>query len=168
MTVTLGPGNNQFALAYMDYDLNLPVTGAFSDFGTIPGTPAAGVTFELDEPNVSNVFTDFTANALKNQNNVATPGGSLCCDVAWALGVGGIDVPNGEQAQITFTVGTTQPASGFWLQQTNVNQIGAIGESIYLSETTTLTKTATPEPASLTVLSGGLIVLGLLRRRRPG
>ena len=165
--VTLAPGNNQFALAYMDYDLNFPNTGSFSDFGTVVGTPPGGVTYELDDPNVSNIFGDFAANSLTGQNNVATPGGppGECCDVSWALGVGGIDVPTGYQALVTFTVGTTPPASGFYLQQTNQTPNFTNGESIYLSETTTLEQTGAPEPASIAILGSGLVAFGLLRRR---
>lgn len=166
VVITLAPGNSQFVLAYMDYDLNFPATGSFSDFGTVVGTPPAGVTYELDDPNVSNIFNDFAANALTGANNVATPGGppNVCCDVAWALGVGGINVPTGYQALVTFTVATTPPGSGFYLQQTNQTPDLVPGEKIYLSETTTLEQTGAPEPASIAILGGGLIAFGLLRR----
>ncbi len=63
--------------------------------------------------------------------NVVTPGlpPNQCCDVAWALGLGGIDVDAGDTEVVTFTVGTTAP-TGFYLEQ--INQ--TTGEKIYLSE----------------------------------
>jgi hypothetical protein len=68
-------------------------------------------------------------------------------------------------ALVTFTVSATQPASGFYLQQTNVTPQGANGESIYLTETVTLEQTAAPEPASIALLGSALIGLGALRLR---
>jgi len=169
VVITLSPGSNQFALAYMDYDLNYPVSGSFQDFGSVNGTPPAGLSYELDDPNASNIFTDFAANALADTNNVATYGGppTVCCDVSWSLGVGDINVPNGYQDLVTFTVSTTAPPAGFYLQQTNVTPVGGIGPSIYLYETQTLQQTGPviSEPASIALLGGSLIGLGLLRRR---
>ena len=163
--ITLGPGSGQFALAYLDYDLNFPNTGSFSDFGSVVGTPPSGVTYQLQDPNSGDLFAAFAANALTNQNNVATPGRppDICCDVAWALGVGGLDVPAGGQAIITFTVSTTAPPTGFYLEQTNVMPDGSNGENIYLSETTQIEGTAAPEPGTLALLGGAAIAISLLR-----
>jgi len=174
---TLEPGTNnlgstsfllaagQYADAYMDYDLDFASFGSFQDYGSTNGTLPAGVSWEMDDPNVSNIFSDFAANALNGVNNVGTPGGppSVCCDVSWALGV------KNETAAaelVTFTVSATAPTSGFYLQQTNFD----VGNSIYLSETVTPEGTTSPVPEGSTlnlVLSGvGAFAFVALGRRK--
>lgn len=166
IVITLGPGNDQYVLAYMDYDLNFDAAGSDNDVGTVNGAPPPGVTYELDDPGASNIFADFVSNALTDMNNVGTPGTpeNPCCDVAWALGVSGLDIPPGQTAVITFTVGTTPPP-GFSLQQSNEVD----GETIYLSETTTVPPppSSVPEPSSFAILTVGLIgSVRILRRRK--
>jgi hypothetical protein len=163
--VTLGAGSNQYALAYMDYDLNYAAAGSFTDFGTVLGSVPVGFTYELDDPNTSTIFTDFTGNALLNVNNVSTPLGpndpnGPCCDVAWALGVSGINVPTGQSATVTFVASSTDPG-GFRLQETNQFS----GESIYLSAAVNIGGGPTiPEPGYTMLLGAGLA--GLLAYRR--
>ncbi len=167
--VTLGAGNGQYALAYMDYDLNYSAAGSFTDFGTVLGSVPAGITYELDDPNSSPIFTDFSGNALTNANNVATPlplppqdPNGPCCDVSWALGVGGIDVPSGQTATVTFVVSATDPG-GFRLKQTNQFS----GESIYISEIVKIGGGGgggIPEPSYALLMGAGLV--GLLAYRR--
>jgi hypothetical protein len=167
--VSLGSGNGQFVAAYMDYDLNFAATGSFTDFATVLGSAPAGYTYELDDPNSSSIFNDFSANALTNVNNVSTsltpsdPNGP-CCDVSWSLGVGGINVPMGESATVTFTVSATDPG-GFRLQEKNQYS----GESIYLSATVQIGEgpppPGVPEPGYTLLVGAGLAGLYLLRRR---
>jgi hypothetical protein len=129
----------------MDYDLDFFTYGSFQDYGTVNGTALAGVTWEMDDPNVSTIFSDFVSNSLTDVNNVSTPGGppNVCCDVSWALGVENpLDVP----AYITFSVSTTPP-TGFYLQQTNFD----VGDSIYL------TYSVAPVPEGSTL---GLLLCG--------
>jgi hypothetical protein len=162
VTIRLGAGNGQFAAAYMDYDLNVAASGSFQDVGSVHGTAPAGVSFEMGDP-AGFIFGDFAANGLTNVNGVAVGSAppSACCDVAWALGVGGINVAPGSTVLLTFLVSTNQPTSGFYLQQTNTQD----GESIYFTES--LSISAVPLPNSLllfgSALGGGLV---FVRRRR--
>jgi hypothetical protein len=159
--ITLGPGA-QYVSAYMDYDLNYDVSGSFTDYGTVNGTPGAGVSYEMDDPNSSSIFSDFAASALNGQNNVGTPSAAPCCDVSWALGVN-LDLAT--SSIVTFTVSTAPPDSGFYLQQTNSVDTT---QSIYLYESVEPLGgpgPGVPEPGSLVMLGAGLAGIFLLRRR---
>jgi hypothetical protein len=170
VTISLGTGNGQSALFYADYDLDDASFGSFDDSGTTVGALPAGVSYELDDPNVSNIFGDFAGNALANTNNVGTPSSdplNQCCDVAFSLGLNGLNVAAGGSGTVTFTVGTTAPPSGFYIQQTNTT----LGDSIYLSALVTITNPtgppATPEPSTFVLTAGALgLVLFAVRRRR--
>jgi hypothetical protein len=154
IAVTLGPGLGQSALVYMDYDLNYDAVGSFQDFGSVVGANPADMSFEMDDPNLGFIEYDFTNNVLDNTNYVPTGSGppDACCDVAWALGVN-VDVP--VSAVVTYTVSTTAPGSGFYLQQTSLT-----GGDIYLSASVSQAESsATPEPATFgLMIAGGLLV----------
>jgi hypothetical protein len=166
IAITLGPGNGQYVLAYMDYDVNFDAEGSYTDVGSARGAPPPGVSYELDDPGASNIFSDFATNVLTDTNNVGTPGtpANPCCDVSWALAVGGLAVIPGQTATVTFTVGTSPPASGFYLQQSNETD----AETIYLSETTTISPppSSVPEPSALAILGTAIFGFALARRRR--
>jgi len=163
ISVTIASGAQNIAV-YMDYDLNFAASGSFSDYGTVQGGAPAGVTYEMDDPNSSNIFSDFSSSLLISQNNVGTPGGppNECCDVSWALNLS-TNLSTG--ATVAFTVNATKPTSGFYLQQTN----SVDGDSIYLSETVTpiggTNPPGVPEPATLALLAGGLVGVLALRKR---
>ena len=171
VTISLGTGNGQSALFYADYDLDHSAEGSFDDLGSTHGTLPAGTTYELDDPNVSNIFTDFASNSLSNTNSVSSPAGDNCgpianCDVSFALGLGGLNVLAGGSGTVTFTIGTVAPQSGFYIQQTNQTA----GDSIYLSATANIqnpTGGSTPEPSTFALALGSLgLVLFVARRRR--
>ena len=149
-----------YASVWMDYDLDFQTMGSFNDFGTVVGAQPAGVSFEMDDPNTSNIFNDFSSSSLTNTNNVGTPSGppSQCCDVSWALAF-----QSTEAGTVTFTVSSTKPSSGFYLQQTS----DTVGDSIYLTESFTPAVTGVPEPGSLGLLGTLLGGLALARLRKP-
>jgi hypothetical protein len=170
VTVSLNPGLNQFVAFYADYDVDFASFGSADDSGATQGSLPAGWSYELDDPNVSNLFSDFAAGALGNFNNVGTPSGppNECCDVAWALGIGNLNVLAGGSGSVVFKIATSAPVSGFYLQQTDTDT----ANSIFLSATVNIQNPVTgavPEPATLIpaglalALFGGLI---LARRKR--
>jgi len=186
--VNIGTGNI-FAAVYMDYDVDAQNTaspcpptgcGSFDDLGSTHGIASATQSWVLGDPNVfsgsssptGEVIFDQFANVnsltpLPNTNGVGNTtacgaGAASFCDVAWSLAEQlFVDPALYSGGTITFTVGTTAPSSGFYLQQTN--QVS--GTSIYLSDSISLTPNSTtpppvPEPGSAILL--GTVVTGLL------
>lgn len=172
ITVTIVGTGAQYASVWMDYDVDNPTFGAFGDLGNV-GSISATQSWELADPNISNIFSDFSGSALTNTNTVDSAttcgnGGPPWCDVSWALAESLTIGAGFSGATVTFTVSTSAPTSGFYLQQTNQ----VTGNSIYLSDTVSLTPLtgpppAVPEPASV-VLMATMIAGALWLRKRSG
>ena len=158
-TFNLTAGLNQFVSIYADYDLEFDALGSFDDFGTVNGTPGAGITYMLADPNDGSLFTAFAANTLNNTNTVDTPAGPdpgpNCCDVGFAMSVGSLNVLAGGSGTVTFTVSTVAPELGFYITQTNQDTLS----KIYLSASANIVApevTGTPEPSTLVLALGAL------------
>jgi len=169
VVITLGAGTGQSVAFYADYDLDYAAYGSFQDVGSAQGSLPADWSYELNDPNSSNIFSDFAAVPspnLPDSNGVGT--GSFppdqCCDVSWALAISNIDIAEGDTGTVTFTVSTTVPTSGFYLQQTSFDA----GNSIYLDADVSLAGSPTPEPSTFAMgltAMGALALLALRRRR---
>jgi hypothetical protein len=95
----------------------------------------------------------------------------VCCDVAWALGINGLDVLPGGSGTVTFTIGDTAPcdpssASCFYIQQTNTDT----SNSIYLSADVTIVPPSVggvPEPSTFVLGLGilGVAAIGMRAKR---
>ena len=171
VVINLGAGTNQSVAFYADYDVDYPTLGAFLDSGTVHGPVPASYSYELSDPNTSNIFADFSGSTLPNTNSVGTPSGppSPCCDVAFALAVAGINVVSGGSGTVTFTVGTVAPTSGFFIQQTN----SVTSDSIFLSANVSTVGQVgnVPEPSTFWLFFGSLgigIAILLIRQKRAG
>lgn len=156
-TFTLNPG--EYVAVWLDYDVNFATDGSFQDQGSVVGSLPAGWSYELDDPS-TNIFSDFASNALTNMNNVAVGSGApnVCCDVSWALAISGVAAPT----PVKFLISDVAPATGFYLQQNNINT----GEAIYLSATVGSMNGTVPEPSTLLLVAVGGGLLAWRRRRK--
>ncbi len=168
VTVTLSASSNpQFVSLFADYDVDYSSYGSFDDFAAVSGAAPAHVTYEIGDPNNSNIFSDFVGgNALPNTNPETKQ--AQCCDVAFALEDSALVVPTGFTGTLTFKVSTTNPG-GFYIEQTNVT----LGDNIFLS-VSSLSLTATggggptgaPEPSTFSLGLGLMGLAFVLSRRR--
>jgi hypothetical protein len=167
VTVTLGPGAGQFVSFYADYDVDFATYGSFDDYASVGGAQPLGWSYSVNDPGATDgtlpyglvLFDQFYNNVLDNTNHQPTPSGppSECCDVAFALSIGSINVAAGGSATATFVIGTTAPTSGFYIQQTNADT----GDSIYLQGNVAGNNpvSGVPEPSTLALgLVGGCLL----------
>lgn len=169
ITVTFGTGNQNIG-AFMNYDLDFAAKGSNGDYATAVGVFPAAFSYEMDNEFTSSIFGDFSAGALTNANNVdfatCSANSPSYCDVSWALDwSASVDPLLYSGGKITFTVSTTAPASGPYLQQTN----GFTSDNLYLSAAVTLTPAGgpppVPEPGAWVLLSTVVGFLFLARKR---
>jgi len=184
ITIALGIGA-QYASVFMDYDVDYSTLGSFDDAGsTSVAPPSATQSWELNDPELfsasSNpsgfvLFDDFSNGTLPSTNSVdaatCAANSPAACDVAWALAESlYVDPSLYSGGTVTFTVSTTQPTSGFYLQQTNQgNGVGGGGDIIYLSDSVSLTPNGgiiTPEPSSVILFATVIAGASLFRRKR--
>jgi len=166
MTLTFGPGTH-FAGIYLYIYFDSGYGDLSNGYGGTAGSAPPGVTYQLADPNLGVLWTNFSSNTLDGSNSVATYSAppASCCEVGWGL-IDTFDVASGLSGTLSFTVSQAQPVTGFYLFNTDNDT----GESDYLT-VSFFSGTTIPEPGTwLLVVSGaGLVLLGRRRKsaRRP-
>ena len=156
--ITFITAGNHYGAVYVDPEIDEAANTFFNEYGETNGTPAAGQSWEIDEPGFvfGDIYTNFVAGTLDNKLFDGTFNGPE--DVAMALGWDFI-LASGETATATYVISPDMPTSGFYLVQNDPDS----GASLYFSST--LTTGVIPEPSTLLLLGPALGVLALLRKR---
>jgi len=191
LVLTFAPGiaGSYGVDAFFNHDLETPF---FDEFGAAAGAPAAGQTWQIDEPGYGADFnrtgtiysnllslsfddTNYVPGASSNLFNDcgANGGGAVdaSCNNDVALGMGyAFALAANEQAVITWTVSDTTPASGFYLWQVAPRDPLL---SIFLSGSLSISSTevpppAVPEPSTLILTGTALLGLSRARARKGG
>lgn len=177
MNITLpGSGARAFAV-FLDHEINLANAGAqFNEYGATHGTPAAGQTWEIDEPGwaagytpagpiLGDIYGHATSSppALENLNSVFS---AIPYDVSMALAWNFV-TPAGHNAIVGLRVAETAPTGGFYLSHTDAETLA----TLYFSGNVTFQATngvELPEPGTWALLGTILVIVagsGLKRRR---
>jgi hypothetical protein len=183
-TFAPGAAGAYFLDAFFDHSLDAPF---FDEFGTANGSPAAGVSWQIDEPGfgdgnrLGTIFDNATANMLDNTNHVpgtasnflntcggnggGAPNPASNNDVSLAMGFNFVLTAD-QQVVITLATGTLRPIGGFFLQQTNPGG----SPDLFLTGSLDITSQpeAVPEPATLLLVGSGFLAASRRRRQmRP-
>jgi hypothetical protein len=155
LTVTVsGPGAHSVGL-FVDHEIDEAINTFFNENGDAVGSPAAGQSWEIDEPGYvfGDIYDNILDGALDGSNGV--PAG-FEDDVSMAMGWDFVlaDLP----AIITFNLSDTAPIGGFYLQQYDPDS----DVSVYFSSSLTVV----PVPGAVLMGSIGIGFAGWLSKRR--
>lgn len=156
----LGAGPHSAHL-FVDHELSETVNGFDNELGAVTGAPAAGQSWEIDEPgfsaNPGDIYDHFAAGQLDNSVGRSTPE-----DVAMALGWDFVLQP-GERGVLTFLLATQPPPDPFYLLQSDPES----GEKVYFSSSLVIASVAVPDhDAAVPWLGLGAVVVATWYRRR--
>lgn len=167
IVLTVSTTGSHFAGLFLDHEIDELENTFFNEFGVVHGAPAAGWSWEIDEPGflfgdiyLNFLASDSSASALDNSNGVPD---SRPDDVSMAMGWS-FNLAPAETALITFSLSTTRPASGFFLEQRDPDS----DQSVYFSGLGRIDSGGTPVPEGVNSgLAFGLVsLMGYLYRRR--
>lgn len=146
---------------FVDHEIDQFINGFTNESGSAMGTPAVGQSWEIDEPGFffGDIFDNFQLGAFDNSN--AVPAGAeddVSMGMAWDF-----TLDPAEVGTISFLLSDVQPASGFFLEQTDADS----DASVYLSSSLRISGQPMPVPATLWLTAAGLLaVWGAYSRRK--
>jgi len=144
-------------VAFFDHEIEDPTNTFFNEEGLASGTPAAGQSWEIDDPFFGDIYGHVLAGSLYNTNTAPD-------DISLAMGWN-FNVTTGQTATINLILANNAPSSGFYLSQTDPDSL----ETIYFSSTLNVEgggPAPVPEPGTWLLLCCGLIGLFGFGRKR--
>jgi len=169
-TYNPGSAGDYYLLAFFDHEIDFDINSYDNETGASNGTPAAGQSWEIDEPGYADgdILNNFLGGDLDNKYGYyyyppeppdpESEGYTIFPnDVSMAMGWNFNLAADEYYAIITFLVSETDTGSGFYLSHTDPDSV----ETFYLSSDLTVV----PEPATMILLGSGLICLAGFRRK---
>lgn len=173
LAFTITGAGNHSVITFLDHEIDEAVNTFFNENGAVNGAPAAGQSWEIDDPQ-NYIIGDVYAGSLFNSNELLSlppdpvTGGY---DVSMALGWDFTLAPL-ETAYINFVVAETAP-NGFYLSHTDPETLGVTGgvvpTTIYFSSNLTIRggqEPPIPEPGTWILMLTGLALTGGIAAKR--
>jgi hypothetical protein len=142
---------------YVDHEIDETLNTFFNESGAVAGTGPAGLSWEIDDPFLGDIYFNFVAGAPDDMNSAPSD-----ADVSMALYWSFLLAPT-EIATLTFAIDEAPPAAGFFLSHTDPDSQTAL----YFS--TSLRIADSPAPGIPEPSIGGFLLaafIGLAARRR--
>jgi hypothetical protein len=163
-------GTHNFGL-FIDVEIDELENTFFNEYGTATGSPADGLSWEMDDPFYGTIWQNAQDNTLTNGNAVASLPADIdedglvdFNDVSMAL-MWNFSLLEGQTAFLNFILDTAAPTSGFYLAQVDPDS----DASLYFSTSMQITGgevAPIPEPSTFALFGSALAGLGLYVKRR--
>lgn len=157
--VTVSGAGSHYVGGFFDHEFTEQGNTFFNELGSSNGSPAAGQSWEIDEPGF--LFGDIDLNLISGSldNGIGTPApDDVSMAMAWDF-----TLALGEQALISFALVDVLPVGGFFLEHNDPDS----QESVYLSSTLDIRLSPIPVPAAIWLFGSGLLgLVGFSRRRQ--
>ncbi len=165
---TLSGTGNHYIGAFFDHEIDEATNTYTNEIGSSTGAPAAGQSWEIDEPGWvdGDIYQNFQNSSLDNGIGTSIYGDTTFPDdVSMAMGWD-FTLVAGETATVTMVVSEIQPAAGFLLTQADPDSQAGI--YFYSALKIGGAPPIVPEPSVVLLLGAGLFGLGAVRRRLAG
>lgn len=164
ITITLTGAGSHSVIAFFDHEIDESENTYYNEFGMVVGAPAAGQSWEIDEPGFAfgDIYANVVAGTLDNANGVPA---SAPDDVSMAMGWN-FSLAANETGTITLVLLDRAPVGGFYLFHTDpIANSG--GETIYYASSLEVGGEGqqVPEPGTMLLVGTGLAGLAGLTRR---
>jgi hypothetical protein len=141
---------------YVDHEIDETLNTFFNESGAVVGAGSAGLSWEIDDPFLGDIYFNFLAGALDGMN--AAPSDA---DVSLAL-YWSFLLAVSQTATLTFAIAETAPAGGFFLSHTDPDSQA----TLYFSTSLRIADSpvGVPEPSIGGLLLAGVAGLAASRR----